>query len=45
MRNAGFSAGVDRTIEVLRKIKDADLIEMRGVIEGVAKEVSNGGKE
>lgn len=45
MRNAGFSAGVDRTIEVLRKIKDADLIEMREVIEGVAKEVSNGGKE
>ena len=41
MRNAGFSAGVDRTIEVLRKIKDADLIEMREVIEGVAKEVSN----
>ena len=45
MRNAGFSAGVDRTIEVLRKIKDADLIEMRGVIEGVAKEVSDGRKE
>lgn len=44
MRNAGFSAGVDRTIEVLRKIKDADLIEMRGVIEGVAREVENGKK-
>ena len=41
MRNAGCSAGVDRTIEVLRKIEDADLIEMREVIEGVAKEVSN----
>lgn len=40
MKNAGFSAGVDRTLEVLRKIKDADLIEMKGVIEGVAKEVS-----
>ena len=45
MRSAGFSAGDDRTIEVMRKIKDADLIEMRGVIEGVAKEISNGGKE
>ena len=44
-RHAGVSAGVDRRIEDLGRIKDADLIEMRGVIEGVAKEVSNGGKE
>lgn len=38
MSRVGFSQGVDRTLEVLRKIKDADLIEMRSVIEGVAQE-------
>ena len=42
MRSAGFNEGVDKTLEIIKRIKDGDLMEIKTVIEGVAKEVSGG---
>lgn len=39
LKDAGFNQGVDKTLEIIRKIKDSDLLEMKTVIEGVAREI------
>lgn len=39
LRDGGFNQGVDKTLEIIRKIKDSDLLEMKTVIEGVAREI------